>query len=133
MPDDVNVRTDYGLTYYYRQPRDLNQAITQYRRSLQIQPTHPQTLSNLAIALSEQGQFDEAKNTLAKLEQAASGTPLLAQTLYTLTTTLADHGKWDEAESTLSKLEQLAPGAPVVAQLRQDINSRRQGEKIQSH
>jgi tetratricopeptide (TPR) repeat protein len=132
-PDDVNVRTDYGLTYYYRRPQDLSQAIAQYRRSLQVNPTHPQTLSNLTIALAEQGNFEEANRTLAQLEQAAAQTALLAQTLYTVTTTLAEHGKLDEAESTFAKLEKIASNVPIVAQLRQDLNARRKGEKIQSH
>ena len=132
-PSDVNVRTDYGLTYYYRQPKDLNQAIRQYRRSLQTQPMHSQTLANLTTALAEQGNLSEAQNTLAQLEQIAAGTPLLAQTLYNFTQALMGQEKWSEAKTTLVKLEQLVPGDPVIAQLRQDIDAQRKGTPIQPH
>jgi tetratricopeptide (TPR) repeat protein len=132
-PDDVNVRTDYGLTFYYRRPQDLNKAIAQYNRSLEIQPNHPQTLANLTTALAEQGKVSDAQSTLAKLEQVSSGTPLLAQTLYNFTHALMNQDKWAEAKTTLAKLEQIVPGDPVITQLRQDIDAQRKGTPIQPH
>ncbi|MBI3949561.1 MAG: tetratricopeptide repeat protein [Acidobacteria bacterium] len=132
-PNDVNVRTDYGLTYYYRRPQDLNKAIAQYNRSLEIQPNHSQTLANLTTALAEQGKISEAQSMLAKLEQQAAGTPLLAQTLYNFTQALMSQGKWAEAKTTLAKLEQIVPGDPVITQLRQDIDAQRKGTQIQPH
>ncbi len=132
-PDDVNVRTDYGLTYYYRRPQDLDKAIAQYNRSLETQPGHPQTLANLITALAEQGDVNQAQTKLGQLEQLASGTPLLAQTLYNFTQTLMNQEKWAEAKTTLAKLEQMVPGDPVVAQLRQNIDAQRKGEPIQPH
>jgi tetratricopeptide (TPR) repeat protein len=132
-PNDVNVRTDYGLTYYYRQPKDLNQAITQYNRSLEVQPGHPQTLANLTTALAEQGKLSEAQSTLAKLEQNSPGTPLLAQTLYNFTQALMEQEQWADAKTTLAKLEQIVPSDPVIAQLREDITAQRKGTRIQPH
>jgi tetratricopeptide (TPR) repeat protein len=132
-PNDVNVRTDYGLTFYYRRPQDLNQAIAQYRRSLELQPNHPQTLANLTTALVEQGHLSQAESTLAKLEQQAAGTPLLAQTLYNYTQALIGQSQWGEAKTTLAKLEKLVPGDPIIAQLRQDIDAQRKGTRIQPH
>lgn len=70
-PNDVNVRTDYGLTFYKRQPRDLDQAIAAYKKSLEIDPNHTPTLFNLTVALIEKGEFDEADATLRRLEQVA--------------------------------------------------------------
>jgi len=50
-PSDVNVRTDMGTCYLYSgQPA---KAIAEYRRALSYNPTHPQTLFNLGVALSE--------------------------------------------------------------------------------
>jgi tetratricopeptide (TPR) repeat protein len=132
-PTDVNVRTDLGLTYYYRRPQNLDQAISHYRQSLKVQPDHPQTLSNIIIALSEQGGLDEAMSILAKLEQLSPDSMLLAQTLFSTSTALSGKGKLDEADALLVKLEKIAPGVPAVAQLREEITARRKGEKIQSH
>lgn len=132
-PNDVNVRTDYGLTYYYRRPKDLDRAIAQYHRSLEIQPNHPQTLANLTTALAEQGKFPDARRTLAQLEQISPGTPLLAQTLYNLTHALMEKEQWAEAKTTLAKLERIVPGDPIIAQLREDINAQRKGTRIQPH
>lgn len=70
-PNDVNVRTDYGLTFYKRQPRDLDRAIAAYKKSLEIDPKHTPTLFNLTVALMEKGEFDEADATLRRLEQVA--------------------------------------------------------------
>lgn len=131
-PNDVNVRTDYGLTYYYRRPQDLDRAIVEYRRSLQIQPQHAPTLANLTIALLERGDLDEARRTMAKLEQAAPRSELLARATYSFALTLIEQKNWDEASLMVAKLEQLAPGAPVIADLRRQIEAGR-GSKIQPH
>lgn len=76
-PNDVNVRTDYGLTFYFRQPPDLTQAIAAYRQSLQLEPNHPQTLYNMTIALTDKGELSEAESILAKLSTIAPGAPIL--------------------------------------------------------
>lgn len=76
-PQDINVRTDLGLTYYFRQPQDLDRAIASYRQSLAVDPNHPQTLYNLTIALTEKGELSEAESALAKLTTIAPGAPIL--------------------------------------------------------
>ena len=67
-PDDANVRTDLGLSYFYERPSDPRRAIEQYRRSLQINPRHEQALQNLTVALISTGEFGEAEETLAQLQ-----------------------------------------------------------------
>ena len=54
-PDDVSVRTDLGLSYYFREPRELDQAIAVYRESLKYDPRHEKTLQNLTAALIDKG------------------------------------------------------------------------------
>lgn len=67
--DDVNVRTDYGLTFFLRQPKDIDRAIKEYNTSLSINPNHELTLQNLAVAFSEKKDAEGLKQTLAKLEK----------------------------------------------------------------
>jgi tetratricopeptide (TPR) repeat protein len=68
-PDDVSVRTDLGLTFFLRQPPDVERAIKEYRTSLQRDPLHERTLQNLTAALIAKKDAKEAQTTLAKLEE----------------------------------------------------------------
>jgi tetratricopeptide (TPR) repeat protein len=46
-PNDVNVSTDLGVSYYYTNNPD--KALAQLERSLKIDPTHAKTLLNIGI------------------------------------------------------------------------------------
>jgi tetratricopeptide (TPR) repeat protein len=71
-PDDVVVRTSFGLTYFYDQPPDPQRAIREYRRALQNDPRQEMPLQNLADALIETGNFEEAEKRLGELESVNS-------------------------------------------------------------
>lgn len=70
QPDDAEVRTKLGMTYFYDKPSDLQRAIREYRRALQSEPRNEMTLQNIAAALIETGGFDEAEKRLDELEKA---------------------------------------------------------------
>src|SRR5206468_8641846 len=76
-PDDVNVRTDLGLTFLLREPANLDRAITEFRASLERDPKHLQTLQNLTVALTRKGDAAQARSVLAKLEEVSPGNPAL--------------------------------------------------------
>ena len=78
-PNDANVRTDLGLTYFLREPRDLDRAISTYRASLGYDPRHEKTLQNLITALLEKGDAAAARGFLARLEQVNPNNEALAQ------------------------------------------------------
>lgn len=78
-PDDVNVRTDLGLSFYLRTPPDVDRAITEFRRSLQSDARHEQTLQNLVIALTTKGNAKQAHEMLARLEQVNPNSSALPQ------------------------------------------------------
>jgi tetratricopeptide (TPR) repeat protein len=46
-PDDVNVSTDLGVSYYYTNQPD--RALEQFDRSLKLNPTHTKTILNMGI------------------------------------------------------------------------------------
>jgi tetratricopeptide (TPR) repeat protein len=75
--NDVNVRTDLGLTYYFGEPSDPQSAIREYRKSLQIDPRHEQTLQNLATALIKTGSLKEAEKTLDTLRSVNPKNPAI--------------------------------------------------------
>jgi tetratricopeptide (TPR) repeat protein len=66
-PDDINVRTDLGLTFIFREPPNYDRAIQEFQRSLETDPNHIQTLQNLTVAYTKKGDAAKANATLAKL------------------------------------------------------------------
>jgi len=78
-PDDVVVRMDLGLTYFLREPRDIDRAIAEYRRGLSVDPGHEKTLQNLVAALIEKGDKAGAGPALARLEKVNPSNQAIAQ------------------------------------------------------
>lgn len=68
-PDDVNVRTDLGLTFVFRTPPDYDRAVQEFNRSLSIDPKHIQTLQNLTVAYTKKGDMTRAGDILARLTE----------------------------------------------------------------
>lgn len=66
--DDVNVRTDLGLTFVFRDPPNYDRAIQEFNKSLETDPNHIQTLQNLTVAYTKKGDSAKAALTLSKLE-----------------------------------------------------------------
>lgn len=67
--DDINVRTDLGLTFIFREPPNFDRAIQEFKRSLETDPNHIQTLQNLTVAYTKKGDAEKARSILARLEQ----------------------------------------------------------------
>ncbi len=68
-PKNVDIRSDLGLTYYLRDPSDDKRAISEYRMSLAINPSHEPSLQNLSVVLKKTGDVEELKKTLARLKK----------------------------------------------------------------
>ena len=69
QPDDAQVRTNLGRTYFFDKPPNPQRAITEYRRALQADPKQELSLQSLAAALIETGGLDEAARRLDELEK----------------------------------------------------------------
>lgn len=67
-PDDVNVRTDLGITFVEREKPDLDRAVKEFQTSLQTNPRHAPTLYNLGVAYYKSGNLPEAQRVLTQLE-----------------------------------------------------------------
>ena len=66
-PDDADLRTDLGNAYARRQPPDYDRAIAEYRRALQVNPSHEQALVRLADATLHKGDKAAAREAIDKL------------------------------------------------------------------
>jgi tetratricopeptide (TPR) repeat protein len=69
-PDDAEVRTDYGLTYFLHAPPDLDSAVTEFRKALEADPRHVKTLQFLVQALVKQNKPEAAVEYLERLKAA---------------------------------------------------------------
>lgn len=78
-PKNVNVRTDYGLTYFLQNPPDYEKAIAEFRKSLEDNPKNERTLQFLTQALLQTGNAAEAEEIHAKLKEINPNTPNLAE------------------------------------------------------
>jgi tetratricopeptide (TPR) repeat protein len=72
-PNDALIQMDLGSTFYLREPRDLEQAISFYRAALKADPRHEKSLQNLTRALLDKGEKAAAGQTLAQLEAVNPG------------------------------------------------------------
>ena len=70
QPDDAQVRTNLGRTYFFDKPSNPQRAIAEYRRALQADPRQELALQSLAAALIETGELEEAGRRLDELEKA---------------------------------------------------------------
>jgi tetratricopeptide (TPR) repeat protein len=77
--DDVNVRTDLGLTFVFRDPPNYDRAIQEFKKSLETDPNHIQTLQNLTVAYTKKGDQANANATLNRLEYVDPTNSAIAQ------------------------------------------------------
>ncbi len=75
-PDDINVQTDLGLTFYLRNPPDVERAIKEYKVSLEKNPNHELSLQNLVVALREKGDTKAAEEIADRLAKINPNNPV---------------------------------------------------------
>jgi tetratricopeptide (TPR) repeat protein len=68
-PDNIDVRTDLGITYFLEDPPRDDKAIAEFKKSLAVDPKHEKTLEFIIQALVRQQNRAEAEKYLEKLRQ----------------------------------------------------------------
>ncbi len=68
VPTDVDVRTDLALTYFLQEPSDLNTAVNEFQKGLEINPKHERSLQFLARTYLKQNDVAKASETLDRLK-----------------------------------------------------------------
>jgi tetratricopeptide (TPR) repeat protein len=66
-PQNADVQTDLGNTYFQRQPPDFRRAIEEYRKTLKIDPRHEKALQNIAAAALQLGDKTVAREAIEQL------------------------------------------------------------------
>ncbi|MCD9188090.1 MAG: tetratricopeptide repeat protein [Pyrinomonadaceae bacterium] len=78
-PDDVEVRTEIGMTYLLQNPSDAKKAISELQKSLEKDPQHEKSLYFLTQAFLKEGNETEAEKTLGKLKEINPQAPQLEE------------------------------------------------------
>ena len=75
--NDPGLRSDFGLTFYLREPADTRKAVEEYRKALEIDPKHEAALQNLGLALNELKEDKELALVLDRLRAVNPDNPAL--------------------------------------------------------
>ncbi len=66
-PENVDIRTDLGLTYFLQTPADLDNAASEFKKSLENNPKHEKSLQFMVQTLIKQNKTTEASAYLERL------------------------------------------------------------------
>ena len=104
MPDDFEVHYNLGLVQ--QELGLLDEAVSSYRRALQINPAYAQGHNNLGVTLQELGRLDQAE---ASYREAIAVDPNYVNAYYNLGIVLQALGRFAEAESIHRQTLSLSP------------------------
>lgn len=68
-PEDADVITDLGLTYFLAEPPESDRAVAEFEKSLQINPKSEKTLQAIVQVLNSQEKTAEAEKYIARLKE----------------------------------------------------------------
>ena len=106
-PDSVTARSNLGNILL--QKGAVDEAILQFRRSVQIDPSYQYGRYNLGAALLQKGEIDES---ISQLRQVLYVDPNHRQAYYTLANALAKKGETNEAIAYYGRALKLVPDFP---------------------
>jgi tetratricopeptide (TPR) repeat protein len=101
-----NFIAHYGLGHALFENGNVEEAIAQYQKALEINPGYAPACNNLGNALLQQGKVDEA---IAQLQRALQLKPDYAEAWVNLGNALLQQGKADEAIAHLQRALQINP------------------------
>jgi tetratricopeptide (TPR) repeat protein len=77
-PDDSNVRTDYGLTFFLAEPPDYQRAAAEFNAALRIEPNNERALEFLTQTYVKLNEPENARKTLDQLKTVNPSSPSVA-------------------------------------------------------
>lgn len=78
-PDDWQARAGFGAIFLFRKPPDLDRAIKEFHRSLELAPNEATIMATLVQVFVLKGDGKEAESMLTRLEKAAPAYDDLAE------------------------------------------------------
>jgi tetratricopeptide (TPR) repeat protein len=77
-PNDVEIRTDLGMTYLLEEPPKNDKAVAEFQKALQNSPRNERALENIARAYLNSGKTKEAEEFLIKLKEVNPKNEIIA-------------------------------------------------------
>lgn len=68
-PQDLNVRTDLGITFVERGAPDYDRAVKEFQTALETNPKFEPALYNLGVAYAKKHEAAQVENIIARLEE----------------------------------------------------------------
>lgn len=78
QPRNADLHAELGNTFYQRVPPDLDHAIAEYRKALEIDARHEKALQNLSIVALRKGDRVAARDALERLSAINPSNPALS-------------------------------------------------------
>ena len=103
-PDEALNYFNSGLTLYHQQKYD--EAITQFKKAIEIKPDYAEAYYRCGLALSQLGQYDEA---IAQFKKTIEIKPDYAEAYYRCGLALSQLGQYDEAIAQFKKTIEIKP------------------------
>lgn len=88
-PDDADIRTDIGLTYFLSNPPEIETATANFEKALKTDPKHERTLQAMIQMLVSLKKRDEAEKYIARLREINPNNQILSN----LNSPLMESGK----------------------------------------
>jgi tetratricopeptide (TPR) repeat protein len=104
MPEDATLHYDLGLALKLKD--QLAEALVEFHKAEELDPSQPDIHYTLGVTLWQQGQFDESAKELRAAIQAR---PDYAEAHYTLGTVFKQQGKLPDAAASLREAIRLQP------------------------
>jgi tetratricopeptide (TPR) repeat protein len=79
QPKDVDIQTDYGLTFFYETPPKDEKAIVELKKVLAIKPDHERSLQYMAQIYDRQNNPAESQKYLAELKKVNPNNPVFTR------------------------------------------------------
>jgi len=78
-PDDLDVQTDLGITYFLADPPEYDKAVAILQKVYRTDPKHTRSLQFLVQTFVKQGKIKDAEEALEKIKAAEPNNPAIAQ------------------------------------------------------
>lgn len=78
-PDDPDVKTDFGLTYFLQEPPAYDKAVAELTKVSTANPRHERSLQFLVQTFVKQGKLEDADKSLAKIKAINPSNPAIAE------------------------------------------------------
>lgn len=118
--ENVSAEYHYQLARLQEGQGVYDKAIGNYKKALELAPTHQRALFHLAYRYDLSGQEDEA---IEQYKRVAASSPVYVSALLNLAVLYEDHGEFEKASACVDKVLEFHPNHPRANLFHKDVES----------